>query len=256
MLPYLRLGPFLLQTTGLALLLGIWIGSWLAEKEAVRLKIKPELVNNLIFFGLVGGLVGARLAYAATYLNAYLANPLSLFAINTNTLSPFEGILIGLLVAFVYGQRKGLQLRPVLDALAPGLAVFMIFLGMAHLLNGDAYGAPTRLPWAIFLWSAYRHPTQIYEMLLAAGVMLVVLNHPLKDQGRGLNFLFMVFLSAAAQVFLEAFRGDSMIWPGGFRSAQVIGLIILAGSLILMRAWAQSQTNKREQESTVRGSDG
>ena len=124
MLPYLRLGPFLLQTTGLALLLGIWIGSWLAEKEAARLKIKPDLVTNLIFFGLVGGLIGARLAYAATYLNAYLANPLSLFAINTNTLSPVEGLLIGLLVAFVYGQRKGLQLRPVLDALAPGLAVF------------------------------------------------------------------------------------------------------------------------------------
>lgn len=251
MLPYLRLGPFLLQTTGLALLLGIWVGSWLAEKEADRLKIKPELVNNLIFFGLVGGLVGARLAYAATYLNAYLANPLSLFAINTNTLSPFEGILIGLLVAFVYGQRKGLQLRPVLDALAPGLAVFMIFLGLAHLLNGDAYGAPANLPWAMYLWSAYRHPTQIYEMLLAVGVMFAVLHHPLKDQGRGLNFLLLVFLSAAAQVFLEAFRGDSLIWPGGFRAAQVIGLIVLAGSLIFMRAWAQAQTNAREQESST-----
>lgn len=255
MLPYLRLGPFLLQTTGLALLLGIWVGSWLAEKEAVRLKIKPELVNNLIFFGLVGGLVGARLAYAATYLNAYLANPLSLFAINTNTLSPFEGILIGLLVAFVYGQRKGLQLRPVLDALAPGLAVFMIFLGMAHLLNGDAYGAPTKLPWGIFLWSEYRHPTQVYEMLLAFGVTLVVLNHSIKDQGRGLNFLLMIFLSAAARVFLEGFRGDSLIWSGGFRAAQVIGLIVMAGSLVFMRAWSHSQTNAREQESSAGGSN-
>lgn len=247
MLPYLRLGPFLLQTTGMALLLGIWTGSWLAEKEAARLKIKPDLVANLIFFGLVGGLVGARLAYAFTYLNAYLANPLSLFAINTNTLSPVEGLLIGLLVALVYGQRKGLQLRPVLDVLAPGLAVFMIFLGVAHLLNGDAYGAPTKLPWGIFLWSEYRHPTQVYEMLLALGVMLVVLNHPLKDHGRGLNFLLMVFVSTAARVFLEPFRGDSLIWPGGFRAAQVIGLIVMAGSLVFMRAWTQSQTNDWEQ---------
>jgi phosphatidylglycerol---prolipoprotein diacylglyceryl transferase len=253
MLPYLRLGPLLLQTTGLALLLGIWIGSWQTEKEAVRLKIKPELVNNLIFFGLAGGLVGARLAYAATYLNAYLASPLSVFAINTNTLSPVEGLLIGLLVALVYGQRKGLQLRPVLDALAPGLAVFMIFLGMAHLLNGDAYGTQTNLPWAIYLWSAYRHPTQIYEMLLAAGVMFVVLKHPLKDQGRGLNFLLLVFLSAAARVFLEAFHGDSLIWPGGFRAAQVIGLMVMVVSLAFMRAWAQPQPNGREQESRNEG---
>jgi phosphatidylglycerol---prolipoprotein diacylglyceryl transferase len=253
LLPYLRLGPLLLQTTGLALLLGIWIGSIVAEKEAVRLKIKPEFVNSLIFFGLIGGLVGARLAYAATYLNAYLASPLSLFSINTNTLSPLEGLLIGLLVALVYGQRKGLQLRPVLDALAPGLAVFMIFLGMAHLLNGDAYGAPANLPWAIYLWSAYRHPTQIYEMLLAARVMFVALKHPLKDQGRGLNFLLLVFLSAAARVFLEAFHGDSLIWPGGFRAAQVIGLIVMAGSLVFMRAWAQSQLNGRGQKSSNEG---
>jgi phosphatidylglycerol:prolipoprotein diacylglycerol transferase len=249
MLPYLRLGPFLLQTTGLALLLGIWVGSWLAEKEAARLKIQPDLVYNLIFFGLVGGLIGARLAYAATYLNAYLANPLSLFAINTNTLSPFEGLLIGLLVAFVYGQRKGLQLRPMLDALAPGIGVFMIFLGIAHLLNGDAYGAPTKLPWGIFLWSDYRQPTQIYEMLLAAGVLLVILNHPLEKMGSGLNFLLTLFLSAAARIFLEAFRGDSLIWPGGFRAAQVISLIVLAGSLILIRVWSQSPAKAQDQES-------
>ncbi len=256
MLPFLSLGPFLLQTAGLALLLGIWIGSWMAEKEAARLKIKPDLVANLIFLGLVGGLVGARLAYAITYLNAYLANPISLFAINTNTLSPFEGLLIGLLVAFVYGQRKGLQLRPTLDVLAPGLAVFMIFLGMAHLLNGDAYGAPAKLAWAIYLWSDYRYPTQIYEMLLAVGVMLVSLNHPLKEQGRGLNFLLMVFLSSVARVFLEAFRGDSVIWPGGFRAAQVVGVVIMAGSLILMLSWAKPQTNIQEQESSAGENDG
>lgn len=239
MLPYLRLGPFLLQMAGLALLLGVWLGSWLAEKEAARVRIKPDLTYNLIFFGLIGGLVGARLAYAIRYLNAYLANPLSLVSLNPNTLSPSEGLLIGLLVAFVYGQRKGLRLRPVLDALAPGLAVFMVFRGVAHLLNGDAFGSPSRAPWAIFLWSEYRQPAQIYEILLAAGILFVVLKHPLGEPGRGLNFSLVIALSAAMRVFLEAFRGDSLIWPGGFRAAQVMALAILAGALWVMRAWAQ-----------------
>lgn len=237
MLPYLRLGPFLLQMTGLALLLGVWLGSWVAEKEADRGNIKPEAINNLIFFGLVGGLIGARLTYAATYLNAYLANPLSLFALNANTLSPDGGLLIGLLVAFVYGQRKDLRLRPALDTLAPGLAVFMIFQGVAHLLSGDAYGAPTSVPWSIFLWSEYRQPTQVYEILLAAGILLLVLKHPLGEPGHGRYIWLVIGLSAAARVFLEAFRGDSLIWPGGFRAAQVIGLAILAVSLWLIRAW-------------------
>ena len=248
MLPYLRLGPYLLQMTGLALLLGVWLGSWLAEKEASKAGIKPDLIYNLIFFGLIGGLVGARLAYAARYLNAYLSNPLSLFTLNPNTLSPSEGLLIGLLVAFVYGQRKGLRLRPVLDALAPGLAVFIVFQGVAHLLSGDAFGAPSRVPWAIFLWSEYRQPAQIYEILLGVGILLVVLKHPLGEPGRGLNFSLVIALSAATRVFLEAFRGNSLIWPGGFRAAQVVALAILAGALWVMHVWAQPRINALEQE--------
>jgi len=246
MLPYLSIGPLLLQTTGLALLLGVWFGSWFAEKEAARIKIKSDLVSNLIFIGLVSGLVGARLTYAATYINAYLANPLSLFEINTNSLSPIGGLIFGTLAAFIYGQRQGLKLRPALDALAPGLAVFMIFLGLAHLLNGDAYGATTRLPWAILLAGDYRHPTQVYEILLATGVMLIAVYYQLGQRGNGINFLWVVFLSAAARVFLEAFRGDSMILLGGFRAAQVIGLLVMAGSLILMRTWAQLPANAPE----------
>ena len=239
MLPYLRLGPFLLQTSGLALLLGVWLGSWLAEKEAPRVEIMPERVYNLVFFGLIGGLVGARLAYAARFLSAYLENPLSLFALNPNTLAPYPGLLIGLLVAFVYGQRKGLRLRPALDALAPGLAVFMVFLGLAHLLSGDAFGAPSStLPWRIYLWSEYRHPSQVYEILLALGVLLVFIKRPFGEPGRGLNFLWVVALSAGARVFLEAYRGDSLIWAGGFRAAQVIGLLAMFAAFWWMRVWS------------------
>ena len=239
MLPYLHLGPLLLQTTGLALLFGIWAGSWLAEKEAAKLNIKPDLINNMLFIGLACGLVGARLTYALTYLNAYLANPLSLFEINTNTLSPAGGLIIGLLAAFIYMQRQGLKLRPVLDAFAPGLAVFMVFLGLAHLVSGDAYGTLTNLPWGIFLAGANRHPTQIYETLLAAGVLVISINFPSEKRGTGLNFLGVVFLSTAARVFLEAFRGDSVLLSGGFREAQVIGLLVLVVLLIVMRNWAQ-----------------
>ncbi len=49
MLPYFRLGPFLVQLTGLALLLGVWVGSWLAEKQAAKVGIKPDLIFTLIF---------------------------------------------------------------------------------------------------------------------------------------------------------------------------------------------------------------
>ncbi len=237
MLPYLHLGPFLLPMASLALLVGVWLGSWLAEKEAVHQNIRPELISNLVLLGLVAGLVGARLGYAIHYLSAYLARPLDLISLTPGTLSPGEGLLAGVLAAGIYGQRKGMPLRPVLDALAPGLAGFLVFLGAAHLLSGDAYGAPSRLPWAIFQWGDYRQPTQAYEILLAAGIFLAAWKRPLEKRGSGLNFWLVAALSAAARVFLEAFRGDSLIWAGGFRAAQAIGLLVLGLALWFLWDW-------------------
>ena len=239
MFPFIRLGPFLLQLPGLALLVGIWIGSSLAEKEAARLKLNVAAVYNLIFFGLVAGIVGARLAYAARYLSAYLANPLGLLALTPATLSPNAGLVTGLAVAALFGWRKKLPLRPTLDALAPGLAAFMVALGVAHLMSGDAFGAPAQLPWSIYLWDDYRHPSQIYETIAALVVFAAAWKRPLGQPGDGINFLLVVALSAAARVWLEAFRGDSVIWPGGFRAAQVVGVVVLAAALWLMKAWAQ-----------------
>ena len=242
MYPYLRVGPYLLQLSGLSLLAGIWIGISLIEKEAVRLKMDASQVTNTVFYGLVAGLIGARLGYALQFLDVYSANPISLFSLNANTLSPETGTLIGLIAAFTFGQRYKLSLRPTLDALAPGLAVFMIALGVAHILSGDAYGAPAFLPWSVFLWADYRHPSQIYETVAAFAIFLVVWRRPFGSQGTGLNFLFVVAASAVARIFLEAFRGDSVVWPGGFRAAQVIGLGVLAVSIVFMRKWSKANT--------------
>ena len=237
MFPFIRLGPLLLQLSGLALLGGMWVGLSLSEKEAARLRLNTADTYNLIYYGLVAGVVGARLAYAARYVGAYLDNPLSLLAITPATLSPTAGLFIGLAAAALLGWRKRLPLRPTLDALAPGLAAFLVALGVAHFLSGDAFGAPTTLPWAIYLWDDARHPSQIYETLAALAIFILAWKHPL-GIGQGRNFLLVVALSAAARVFLDAVRGDSLIWAGGFRAAQVVGVTVLATALWLMRRWA------------------
>jgi prolipoprotein diacylglyceryltransferase len=255
MLPFIRIGPMLLQLPGLALLAGVWGGSWLAEFEARRLNaaaepgappVPLEALNQLIFYSLAAGLIGARLAYAARYPQAFLANPASLGALTPATLWPEAGLVCGLVCAALVWRVKRLPLRPVLDALAPGLAAFMAGLALAHLLSGDAFGAPayapdgvTPLPWAIDLWGERRHPSQVYELLAAAGILAVAWRRPLGQPGQGLNFILVVGLSAMARLALEAFRGDSLMWPGGWRAAQVIALAVLAASLVWLRAWSR-----------------
>jgi len=237
MFPYLRLGPFILPLASLALLAGIWVGLPLIEREAARLKINTSMISNMIFYSLLAGLVGGRVGYALEFPSVYLAKPLSLLALTPTTLSPGMGSAAGLITFVIFIQRKQLPIRPTLDAIAPGLALFMVFVGLAHILSGDAFGAPTSVPWAIRLWNEYRHPSQFYETFSALMIFLAVRERFLKPDGAGLNFLLMVALTAGSMVFLEAFRGDSVFWPGGFRAAQVIALIVMVFSFYWMRRW-------------------
>ena len=248
MFSYLRLGPLLVQMPLLALLAGLWGGISLVEQEAKRLKLDPAPVINLVLYTLIAGILGARIGYALSFRGLYLSQPLSLFALTPTTLSPSAGLVIGFVTCVIIFQYKELAVKSTLDTLAPGLAFFMLFVGLAHILSGDAYGAPAKLPWAIRLWNENRHPSQFYETLLALVVFLVIYRRFPKPEGKGVNFVLSISLSAAARLFLEAFRGDSVILPGGFREAQVFALILMVVGWYWMRRWTDSQPRTMQGE--------
>src|SRR6266498_2360938 len=120
MFPYLRFGPFLLQMPLLALLVGLWIGVSLVERESTRLKLDLSTISNLIFYGLIAGLIGARLGYALEFPALYSSNPLSLLALTPTMLSPSMGLVVGLITFVIFMQRKTLPIHSTLDALVPG----------------------------------------------------------------------------------------------------------------------------------------
>jgi phosphatidylglycerol:prolipoprotein diacylglycerol transferase len=148
--------------------------------------------------------------------------------------------VIGIGAATLYAYRQKLPLRQTLDALTPGLAFFMIAIGMSHLLSGNAYGSPTPVPWATYLWSDYRHPSQLYEIFFALVVFTIVLPKMIPAHAPGVRFVQFVALSAITRVFLEAFRGDSILWLDGYRAAQVMGLVVLLGCIVLLKQWERT----------------
>lgn len=238
MLPYLSIGPAVVPVPALLLLAGVWVGTGLAEGAALRLGLNRETLANLILYSLIGGIVGARLGHVLRHPAAYLADPLGVIALTPSTLWVDAGWAAAVITAVVYGQRRALPLRLTLDALATGAAAFLVAVGLAHVASGDAFGAPTELPWAITQWDARRHPTQVYETILALVILAIIWRRPLGDTVPGLNAVLFVALTAAARLFLDAFRGDSVLWAGGVRAAQVMALAVLAAALALLRAWA------------------
>jgi phosphatidylglycerol:prolipoprotein diacylglycerol transferase len=123
--------------------------------------------------------------------------------------------------------------------LTPLFATLAIGGSLSHLGAGTAFGSPTDLPWGIELWSATRHPAQIYE-LIASLLILGLIWFRKIDSPPGTLFLTFTALTAAARLFLEAFRGDSTLIFDGVRFAQVIAWIVLAAAF-LAHEWIQAK---------------
>jgi phosphatidylglycerol---prolipoprotein diacylglyceryl transferase len=237
MLPILQIGPLAMQTPGLLLLIGLWLGLSLTERYAPQRGIGRDRLYNLIFIALIAGLAGARLTYVLRFPAAFTSNWLSVVSLNPGLLDPWGGLAAGAIAALIYAQRKEMPLLVTLDALTPLLAVMAIAIPLADLASGAAFGAPANLPWSIDLWGARRHPVQIYTAL-AAGLILFIL-WPGRQVFLGWPpsryFLTFVALSAVARLLLEGLRGDSLTLPGGFRLAQAGAWLILALCLWALR---------------------
>jgi prolipoprotein diacylglyceryltransferase len=232
MFPILQIGPLALQAPGLMLLLALWLGINLLERFAPKRGISAEVIYNLAFTSLVSGILGARLLFALQNLAVFVESPLSLFSLNPGLLDPFGGFAAALIAALVYGRRKNLGFWPALDALTPLFASLALGVALSNAASGAAFGAETRLPWGVELWGAKRHPTQLYAFGLGLGV-LAWLGWKSKDDSmpHGALFLWFVALTASSALFVEAFRGDSSLLPGGFRAAQVLAWLALAAAL-------------------------
>ncbi len=241
MLPVIHLGPLSIQARGLILLAAFWLAAEAAERGAKRLGLRGDVVYSLAFIAAVAGLIGARLGYVLEHWSAYQGDPGAIAALNFNTLSPLAGIITGVIAAYGYARRKGVANRKLLDALTPGFIVFAGGLALADAASGDAYGSPASLPWAIELWGAPRHPTQIYQLIAAIVVGVVVLRT--KRAFDGAWFGLFVVLYSTSRLFIEAFRGDSETM-GGLRTAQLSSLIVLLIMLVLLRRWAKSTARK------------
>ncbi|NMB88053.1 MAG: hypothetical protein GYA17_06820 [Chloroflexi bacterium] len=236
MLPVIHVGPLVLQTPGLILILGLWLGLSLIEKYADQAPVRSDRLYNLVLVGLLSWLVGARLFYTVQHSAAFLQSPASIFALSPVMMDWGGGLLAGVLGAWIYAQRTGLAGWQTLDALTPFLGVFMLALGLSHLASGEAYGLPADLPWSIDLWGTRRHPTQVYETILAAVVVAVVWPGRRRRGEKqawpaGIIFLTYVALSALSQLAVDPFRAEGQ---GALRWVQWGAWIGLAISLYLI----------------------
>ncbi len=180
----LALGPIKIHWYGITYVVGIvtaWLLlRWRTDKNP-SLKWPREQIDDMVFYATLGVIIGGRLGSVLFYnLPYYLDHPIDIFKINQGGMS-FHGGLIGVLVAMVWFARKtNSGFFNVIDFIAPVVPIGLGCGRIGNFINGELWGAPSTLPWAMTFpdpraGGIARHPSQLYEALLEGLLLFIIL---------------------------------------------------------------------------------
>ena len=166
---------------GISYVVGILLAWWLLHRRSKTIyrEWSQEQVADVIFYITLGIILGGRLGSVLFYnLPYYLNHPLEIIMINKGGMS-FHGGLIGVCTAlWVFGRRQGKGFFTVTDFVVPAAPVGLFFGRIANFINGELWGRPTDVPWAMVFPRADnqpRHPSQLYEAFLEGIVLFTIL---------------------------------------------------------------------------------
>lgn len=247
---------------GVLIMLGVMVGAWVAEREIKRRGADSDWIWDALLWIIPAGIAGARLWYVLNDIAGgdtyYLENPLAIFNTMEGGLHIFGAVVFGLLAAYLFARRRGLDILLALDAAAPALLIGQALARPANFINQELYGPPTDLPWGIPISPERRmapwndlgrypddtrfHPTFAYEMiwnLLAAALLLWAARRYEKQLKPGMLFAGWLVLAGTGRFIIEFFRPDQPRLPGTDLSySRLISALMAVAGLLWFAARA------------------
>ena len=206
----IRLGPLAVHWYGLMYLLGFMLFLWLGkrrlrtlnrdgnsplsripspqsspasgrggEREKQSLIPDDKLLDDLLFFGVLGVVLGGRLGEVLFYNPGYyFSHPLEIFAVWQGGMS-FHGGFLGVLIAMaLFARKRHIVWLQLMDFIAPLVPLGLGAGRIGNFINGELWGRPTDVPWGMVFPNVDnlpRHPSQLYEFALEGLALFALL---------------------------------------------------------------------------------
>lgn len=236
----LDLGPVAIRWYGLliavAVLLGVSLSQWLAQRRSIN----PDLLGDLAIWLVIAAIPCARLYYVAFEWESYADNPAQILAIWRGGIAIHGALIGGTIATLLFARLQKVPFWQLADLVFPSVILGQAIGRWGNFFNSEAFGAPTDLPWKLFIPrnrrpleyvnEAYFHPTFLYESLwnlMLFGLLMWLFFRDLKGKpALKPGTLAMIYIAgySAGRVWIEGLRTDSLMF-GPLRIAQIVSLL-------------------------------
>lgn len=260
----LKLGSITIRYYGLMYVIAISVGFLLISREVrrkgmmcgsdkKRRPISTDDLLDLLLWMVPAAIIGARIYYVAFQWGYYGSHIADIIKIWQGGLAIHGGVIGGIASVYAFTRVKRIPFWQLTDVIAPSLILGQAIGRLGNLMNGDAYGVPTNLPWGIHFPAdspagmAYpgqaTHPSMIYEMIL--NLLVFSLLWRIRKRGYKDGFITALYfiLYSIARSIVSFTRGDSL-WLGPIRAAHVISAVLILGFgafIILRRLYVRTR---------------
>ncbi len=179
-------GPFAIRWYALAYVTGLLFGWWYIRRLVATDRLWPAgprmdglAVDDLLVWVTLGVVLGGRIGYVLFYnFDAYSAAPWEALKVWHGGMSFHGGMAGAALAMIVFARRRGLNVWSVFDTAAAAVPVGLFLGRLANFVNGELYGRPSDVAWAIVFpagGDVPRHPSQLYEAGLEGLLLFAIL---------------------------------------------------------------------------------
>ena len=251
-----HLGHLAFRWYSLAIIIAITVATWLTRREFRRKGLDDAKFGDIAIWAIASGIVGARLFHVLDRAGYYLDHPGRILNFQSGGLAIYGAVIGGFLGVAIATRLYAVPFLPTIDAIAPGLVLAQAIGRIGCIINGDAWGAPTDLPFAFVytnpdafipnrLLGVPTHPYPIYDMALNLTIFGVLMWLRTKPLPSGALFAIFVSLYAFGRFFISFVR-EQRVWFWGLQEAQVIAIVgmmlgFAAMLWLLRRGWEHEQ---------------
>jgi len=244
----IRIGAFAIRYYGLLFVVVFIGGFYFLRWQMMRVGWREEDVSDFVIPGMLAVIIGARLGHVIFYEpKYYFSNPVEIIKFWKGGLAS-HGATIGLILAGLwYSRKKGMSMAEFGDRFSFSAATGASLVRLGNFFNSEIVGRVTDQTWGVKFplchedrglpldQVPYRHPSQIYEFLMGAAILgiLLLVDRRLKEKRpRGFLislFLVLYFLARFIVEFFKEFQGDVREWHG-LTMGQLLSVpLLLAG---------------------------